>query len=431
MKSESVDNMKKNKLGRNVKIWAFLALALLLVIKVPKHSIVTAEQEDPYVSENISEGDQEGNPLSDVLDSVPEDTAEGEEDAKNEDAASSGGEDDGTDTDSGAGDETSGETGSGDADSNTEKSQTNIDQSATDESASEKTKTEITSDSLNKKDIVRTDTETGSENAEKEAAQNNALMTAALEDEEEQEESSTPLNVETYITDVTIAYKTVSASEWTTIKDGTTDIPADAQLKFSMTYADLPVASVKNSGRTISYTLPTLLKNPSVQSANIQTSDGTTIGTISASEDSKRILLTFTEDFLKTEEEETTKTISGSFVFYAYPDQNQVKNNPLQQITVGTKQITLSFETDSDARLGQLDLTKSDATFGTDDGGGISGIYPNRFHRGYTNAGRDGNGSVYDECKLYRKLYRSNGDRDTGCIQDCRRYNGDRSNKTL
>ena len=361
--------MKKNKLGRNVKIWAFLALALLLVIKVPKHSIVTAEQEDPYVSENISEGDQEGNPVSDVLDSVPEDTAEGEEDAKNEDAASSGGEDDGTDTDSGAGDETSGETGSGDADSNTEKSQTNIDQSATDESASEKTKTEITSDSLNKKDIVRTDTETGSENAEKEAAQNNALMTAALEDEEEQEESSTPLNVETYITDVTIAYKTVSASEWTTIKDGTTDIPADAQLKFSMTYADLPVASVKNSGRTISYTLPTLLKNPSVQSANIQTSDGTTIGTISASEDSKRILLTFTENFLMTEEGEETNTISGSFAFYAYPDQNQVKNNPLQQITVGTKRITLSFETDSDARLGQLDLTKSDATFGTDDGG--------------------------------------------------------------
>ncbi len=341
MKSESVDNMKKNKPCRNVKIWALLALALLLVIKVPKHSIVRAEQEDPYVSENITEGIPEENSGSDALDTELEDTAEGEEDAKNIDADSSAGEDD-----------------------------------------------------------------------------------------KEQEESGTPLDVEKYITDVTIAYKTDS-SEWMTIEDGTKDIPADAQLKFSMTYAGLPVDSVESSGNTISYTLPDLLEKPSVQSANIQTSDGTTIGTIGASEDSKSILLTFTAEFLKREEGEETKTISGSFAFYAYPDQNKVKENPLQQITVGTKKITLSFEQDSDARLGQLNLTKSDATFGTDDGGGISGIYPDRFCREYGDAGRHSNGSVYHECKVYRKLYRSNGNRDNVCIKDCRGYNGDCSECTL
>lgn len=338
----SVKDMKKNNHRKNVRTWAFLAIALLLTITVPKHSIVTAEQEESYASESIpetnsernsernSEGSLEGNSESDGLVLNEEETTE--------DGAATG--------------------------------------------ANEKPSTEtkpVSSDAAvdaTDKGTTSADTskEAGAENTETEDAETNRneteILTADLtEDEDTDETTSEPLDIEKYISNVVISYKGESDSDWIEINTNTTDIPVNAQLKFSMTYEELPVQTVKKHANTISYTLPELLKNPAVQSGTVQDSSGMKIGTIQASKDMKRILLTFTEEFLKTEEDGSTKTISGSFVFYAYPDEEKAKKDPEQKITVGTKEITLSFEKDSDARLGELNLTKSEATFGTDEQG--------------------------------------------------------------
>ncbi len=358
----SVKDIKKNNHRKNVKIWAFLALALLLTITVPKHSIVTAEQEESYASESIlksdSEGNSEGNPESGGLI-----LNEGE---TSEDGANTGA----GDTNSGdaeAGNIDPGETGTGDTDA----SDTKGEDSATSDSTGIAANTEVnekpSTETIPKSSdpaVEATDKGTTSADTSKEA------LTADLtEDEDTGETTSEPLDIENYISNVVISYKGKSDSDWIEINTNTTDIPVDAQLKFSMTYKDLPVKTVEEHTNTISYTLPELLKKPTVQSGTVQDGSGTKIGTIEASEDMKKILLTFTKEFLNAEEDGSTKTISGSFVFYAYPDEEKAKKDPEQKITVGTKEITLSFEKDSDARLGELDLAKSEATFGTDEQG--------------------------------------------------------------
>ena len=175
------------------------------------------------------------------------------------------------------------------------------------------------------------------------------------------------VNVEPYIENASVAYQ--SGEDWIDVNEHTTSIPADARLKITLNYSGVSAEEVAGHGKSIRYTLPELLMEPSVAYNVIQDDDGNEIGTIQADTDNRSILLTFTDQFLKKEEQEAAKQINGSFSFYASADGAQIKKNPEQTLVIGNQEIKLDFEKDSDARLGTLELQKSEGVYSKDENG--------------------------------------------------------------
>lgn len=175
------------------------------------------------------------------------------------------------------------------------------------------------------------------------------------------------VNVEPYVKKASMAYQ--SGEEWIDVNEKTTSIPVDARFKITLNYSGVSVEEVAGHGKSIRYTLPSLLMDPSVAYNMIQDGDGNEIGTIQADTDNRSILLTFTDKFLKKEEQEDLKQINGSFSFYASADAAKIRENPEQTLVIGNQEIKLDFEKDSDARLGRLDLQKNEGVYSKDENG--------------------------------------------------------------
>ena len=184
-----------------------------------------------------------------------------------------------------------------------------------------------------------------------------------------EETTAEPLDVTPYITKVQVWYRTEkSGDNWVEVGADTTGIPADAELRFTISYKDANAKEVEDHSRTLQYRLPDLLIEPHVELDVIQDANGKKIGTITADTSAKTIQMSFTDEFLKREEAEV-KTIDGSFSFYADADRDKVRKNPNQELIIGDTKIELKFETESDARLGTLNLTKTAGQFITDEAG--------------------------------------------------------------
>ena len=179
-----------------------------------------------------------------------------------------------------------------------------------------------------------------------------------------------PLDVTPYITAVDAWYqpKGGNGNDWIKIEGGDLKIPADAGLKFTIKYAGANAENVMNHQKALQYTLPELLIHPTVEHGDIKDNSNQSIGSITADTDTRTIRMTFTEDFLRKEEETAFHAVSGEFSFYAEADQKLIQGKPKQTLTIGKVNLTLPFETDSTARLGELKLTKSSGTFITDNG---------------------------------------------------------------
>ena len=177
--------------------------------------------------------------------------------------------------------------------------------------------------------------------------------------------ASNGMAIESHIVSASMAYQT--GEDWTTIDENTNNIPADARLKAIVYYDNIDADELVQRDRTLVYTIPDLFQNSAVALNTIYDSDGNKIGDITVDQDAKQIRLTFTEEFLKKEEGEHTK-VSGNFTFYTSADQEEIKKNPTQEIAIGNTSIRLNFESDSNARLGTLQLTKSTPSYIEEDG---------------------------------------------------------------
>ena len=313
---------------RKRKNWLFFALAVFLVIKLPQPYLkILAE------NEGISQ---------------EEETSQSEENRQNEDGDPIGGEgtEDGETPDSDAavpGGDKSGENAS--------------DATASDKAEADATAGDATATEEENSDVAELAGDSSGE-------QNEIAVVSQAE-----ETTAEPLDVTPYITKVQAWYRTEkSGDNWVEVGADTTGIPADAELKFTISYKNANAGDVEAHSRTLQYKLPDLLIEPHVELSVIQDANGKEIGTITADTSAKTIQMSFTDEFLKREEAEV-KTIDGSFSFYAGADRDKVRENPNQNLIIGNMNISLPFETESDARLGTLNLTKTAGKFITDEAG--------------------------------------------------------------
>lgn len=175
------------------------------------------------------------------------------------------------------------------------------------------------------------------------------------------------MNLDNYINAATIEYQ--SGEDWIKVTDGTKNIPADARMKITVNYKNVDAKDLLNNNRTLRYHLPELFQNRLVAMNSIQDADGNKIGTIKVEEDTQDVTLEFEESFLRQDEEENKK-INGSFSVYATTDRQQIKKQPQQTIKIGELTKKLNFEEDSDARLGNLELTKTEPKYSEENGHG-------------------------------------------------------------
>lgn len=246
-------------------------------------------------------------------------------------------------------------------------------------SAEDTDDSEAQDEELTEKDAAASDSEdkqqeSADPNTEETAEEEESSAEAEFSDSEDSGGSDaaavsedSAVNVEPYIENASVAYQ--SGENWIDVDEKTTSIPADARLKITLNYSGVSAEEVAAHGKSIRYLLPKLLMEPSVAYNIIEDSDGNEIGTIQADTDNRSVLLTFTDQFLKKEEQEAAKQINGSFSFYASADGGQIKKNPEQTLVIGNQKIKLDFEKDSDARLGTLDLQKSGGTYSKDENG--------------------------------------------------------------
>lgn len=176
-----------------------------------------------------------------------------------------------------------------------------------------------------------------------------------------------PLELDNYIQAVTIEYQ--SGEDWIKITDDTKNIPADARIKITVNYKNIDAKELLNHNKTLRYHLPDLFQDSFVVLNSIQDANGNKIGTIKVEYDTQDVLLSFEESFLQQDEEENKK-INGNFSVYATTDRQLIKGQPQQTIKFGEVTKKLNFEEDSDARLGNLELTKTEPSYSEENGNG-------------------------------------------------------------
>lgn len=133
---------------------------------------------------------------------------------------------------------------------------------------------------------------------------------------------------------------------------------------------------------------------------SIQDANGNKIGTIKVEDDTQDVLLSFEESFLQQDEGENKK-INGNFSVYATTDRQLIKGQPQQTIKFGEVTKKLNFEEDSDARLGNLELTKTEPSYSEENGNGYLTYTLIAKNRRRSNARCGGQRSVYKESNLY------------------------------
>lgn len=175
------------------------------------------------------------------------------------------------------------------------------------------------------------------------------------------------MKLDDYIQTVTMEYQ--SGENWIKITDDTKNIPADARIKIAVNYKNVDAKELMNHNKTLRYHLPDLFENSSVVMNSIQDANGNKIGTIKIDNDTQDVLLNFEESFLQQDEEENKK-INGNFSVYVTADKKQIKEQPQQTVKIGAITKKLNFEEDSDARIGDLELTKTEPKYSEENGEG-------------------------------------------------------------
>ena len=167
------------------------------------------------------------------------------------------------------------------------------------------------------------------------------------------EPAATAVDVSLYITDAQLKYKTSGDSEWQSAAGSV--IPGDADLRLDVTYKNIPLDALLSNGGQLTYTIPSILRNPVAQGEII--SDGETVGTISA--DGNVLTITFQESWLQGLKAGGSTTLDGDFFVESQINISQVGEGGQTTITIGNVTIEAMFEEDIVAKNADVDVTKA------------------------------------------------------------------------
>lgn len=213
------------------------------------------------------------------------------------------------------------------------------------------------------KDDVEKDT--AQDTSEEEESEESDLLTAEAhgmdvlsEDEvddvlDNTEEVTEAINVSPYITDAELKYREKGTSDWLTIKDAT--IPGDADLRLDVTYKNVPLETLLSNGGKLTYTLPSILRDP-VANGEV-TSGGKTVGTITV--ENNILTITFDETWLRELQNDGNTTLDGTFYVESQINLSEVGEEGKTEIIVGDVTIEANFESEIISKYGNVDVVKS------------------------------------------------------------------------
>lgn len=184
------------------------------------------------------------------------------------------------------------------------------------------------------------------------------------DDVADETESSNPLNVEDYVKDATLFYRTEDSQEWKNVQ-GENDIPGDADFKLEISYANVSIDDLLAANGKMTYTLPELLRNASTQGSI--TSGTTIVGTITVENDV--VTLSFDTSWLEEQKTGTNTVINGDFYVEAEADLSKIEGEQPSEIVVGEVVITIDFDDDIIAQYGTVDLSKTVSTISEEEEG--------------------------------------------------------------
>ena len=167
------------------------------------------------------------------------------------------------------------------------------------------------------------------------------------------EPAATAVDVSLYITDAQLKYKTSGDSEWQSAAGN--EIPGDADLRLDVTYKNIPLDTLLSNGGQLTYTIPSILRNPVAQGEII--SDGVPVGTISA--DGNVLTITFQESWLQGLKDGGSTTLDGDFFVESQINISQVGEGGQTTIKIGNVTIEAKFEEDIVAKNADVDVTKA------------------------------------------------------------------------
>lgn len=185
---------------------------------------------------------------------------------------------------------------------------------------------------------------------------------AILLDESETAETAVndPLQVTDYVTAAQLQYRAQGSSEWKIADSGSTEtIPANADLKLTVQYANVPIETLIAAGLKMEYTLPGQLRNVTVDGTMLD-ENNQKIGTLSISDDKTNLELTFSEEWLEQAQKAGSTTIeTGSFYIEAKVDLKQISTEGELKLVIGNVEITMNFGDDILAQYGDVQIEKT------------------------------------------------------------------------
>lgn len=170
-------------------------------------------------------------------------------------------------------------------------------------------------------------------------------------------ENSVPLDLEKedLIKSFLLQYKDKTSNSWVEITNETMDIPGDATVLLSINYHKLDIQELKDAGYQVAYGLPALLKEP-VASGELK-GDGQTIGRIEV--DGRKIILTFSQEWISQLEANGNHEISGEFHVESQFDGSQIEGDGPGTISIGGLQVQVHFENEVSAKHGRVTVNKN------------------------------------------------------------------------
>ena len=167
-------------------------------------------------------------------------------------------------------------------------------------------------------------------------------------------ETTGPLNVEEYVDDAKLYYRTGDNAEWINVS-GATDIPGDADFRLEIDYKNVPIDTLLAAGGKMTFTLPELFRNATTKGSI--TSGTTTVGTITV--EGKVVTLAFDTTWLEEQRTETNTVIKGDFYVEAEADLSQIGGEQPSEIVIGDVKITIDFDEDVVAKYGNVNIAKT------------------------------------------------------------------------
>ena len=161
-----------------------------------------------------------------------------------------------------------------------------------------------------------------------------------------------PLDVKDYVSNAVLYYRTSENPTWQDVTSAE-NIPGDADFKLVINYKEVPIDRLQAAARKMTFTLPGLLRNTSVNGKIISGTEEA--GTIVVS--GSTVTLTFDETWLNRQQANNSTVIAGDFYVEAKANLSGVDDNP--QIVIGDVTIGIDFEDDVIAKHGDVDLSKT------------------------------------------------------------------------